>query len=214
MEDPKLRLGNLLKNAREGAEFPIAQAASHIDVPVVNLREVEAGRATLKADHLQSLADMYGVRYQPILEAARDWNKAIFDKHGHNGVTLEEPDLIEGEIRDSERQLEDELIRAADDLAFCANVARELYAKTQRAALRARELLSERGVPVPDAPESEVVQCSGPNHDPRFPIRLGVDFALSHTPDEDSETIYFCSDECAGDFNGSPDFKVVQADSM
>lgn len=212
--EPRQRLGTLLRRYRAQASPPIelGELAEHLGVPQVNLGEVERGLASLKAEQLQKAADYLKVRYAPLLEAARDWNRAVFEERGRGGVELTETTVTERALHGGEEMLERELIRAADDLAFVENVARELMVKAGKAARRARALLYERGVPVPDAPEEVWVECSGPAHDYKgedgwqpHKMRLGVDFVLSYQePAREGEErplkVYFCSDDCAHDY--------------
>lgn len=203
--EPKLRLGRLIRRYRLAAEKSLRDLAQHLGVPEVAMGEVERGLAMLKAEQLQAIAEHLKVRYEPLLMAARDWNRAVFETHGHGGVQLSETTVTERALHGGEEMLERELIRCHDDLVFVANVSRELSIKAEKAARRARSLLAERGVPIPGI-ESSVVQCSGPAHEwkPHM-MRLGIDFVLSYQepPTEDgalSDKIFFCSEDCANEY--------------
>lgn len=198
-ESPKHKLGSMLNRYRTNAGMSLEDAAAKIGVTPLNLAEVEAGNATMKAELLQKAAEVYGVLYEPILEAARDWNNAVFATGG--GVELSEPEMSEGAIRTDVEEMERELIRCADDLAFLANVLRESYVKAMKSSERARTLLRERGVPIPESPQGEIVDCSGPNHPHAVgSIRLGIDYVLKFVPEDGSPNLYFCSDVCAREF--------------
>lgn len=198
-ESPKHKLGSMLNRYRCNAGLSLEDAAEKIGISPVNLAEVEAGNATMKAEFLQKAAEVYGVLYEPILEAARDWNRAVFADGG--GVELSEPEMIEGSVRTEVEEMERELIRCADELAFLANVHREAYVKAMKASERTRALLRERGVPIPESPHGEIVDCSGPNHPHAVgKLRLGVDYVLKFVPEDGGPNLYFCSDTCAREY--------------
>lgn len=206
--DRKLRLGVLIRRFREAKGVNQADLAVAIGIPHSTMVDVENGLVSLKAEQLQTIASILDVLYEPLLIAARDWNRAVFEQSGSTGVQLAEVTVTERALRGGEELLERELIRAADDLAFVSNVARELSIRAERASLRARALLAERGVPIPDPPPEQIVECSGPVHDdfggdglPRPKLRLGRDYVLSFQPpsqegDRDDK-VYFCSEGCA-----------------
>jgi len=92
-----------------------------------------------------------------------------------------------------------ELIKAADELVFAANVARETAIRAEQVALRARELLASRGVEVPgveplDGPAE--VECAGPAHASPKKLTRGRDFVLAYKSDGAEEPFYFCSQAC------------------
>lgn len=207
--EPRLRLGHLIRRHLDTSFKSVSWLAEAIEVPESALNDVMRGMSTLKAEKLKAVADALGMRYDPFLLAARDWNRAVFEEQGRGGVQLSEVTVTERALRGGEELLERELIRAADELAFVANVARETAIRAERAALRARACLRERGVPIPEPPPEQTVMCSGPRHDDphgdgiiRPAMRLGRDFVISYeVPGEGNEPkLYFCSEECAHEY--------------
>lgn len=210
--EPRLRLGAMIRRYRVQAGMSLGGLAEKLDMPKVNLSEVERGLASLKAEKLKQVAEALRVLYEPLLIAARDWNRAVFEERGQGGVELTDTTVTERALHGGEELLERELIRCADDLSFVANVARELSIKAEKAAYRARALLAERGVPIPEPPEYQVVECAGPGHDydgteswKPHQMRLGVDMVLTYQPpyeegQEPPRPVYFCSESCAQDF--------------
>lgn len=198
---PRERLGVLLTRYRTNAKKTVSEAAEHIGTTEHVLTEVERHVITLNAGQLQGLAGFYGVRFEPLLDAARDWHKAVWEAGGRRGgIQLETITTETISLRQAEHELELELIHAADELAFCANVSREMSIKAEQAALRVRELLASRGIEVPGIEPlegPEIVTCSGPKHTTPRELRRGKDFVLAFKPDGEVEPFYFCSKVCA-----------------
>jgi transcriptional regulator with XRE-family HTH domain len=196
------RLGTLLARYRVAATKTMLETAEHLGLTEHALGEVERGLGTLSAGQLQAIASFLGVRYEPLLDAARDFHQAIWKDGGNKGgVQLSEMSTETLSLRQSEHELELELIKASDELIFVANVLRESSIRAEQAALRARELLAARGVEVPgveplEGPEE--VECAGPAHTTPKKLTRGRDFVLAYTSDgDDDDPFYFCSKVCA-----------------
>lgn len=206
--DPRQRLGTLIQRYRINAGKSLEGLGACLDVPPTILSEVEKGLATLQAGQLQQAARFLGVRYEPLLDAARDWHNALWEEKGEQGVTLAEmttktTSLKSRSAADEAAELELALIRAADDLVFLSNVARETSIRAEQAALQARDLLEKRGVLVPspeplDGPET--VECAGPVHSLPVTLQRGKDFVLAFEPEDGGETVYFCSKRCGDEW--------------
>jgi transcriptional regulator with XRE-family HTH domain len=199
---PRERLGVLLVRYRTAAGKSVSEAAEHLSITDHMLEEVERHALTLSAAQLQSLAAFYVVRFDLLLDAARDWHKAVWEEQGKKGgVQLSSMTTETASLRQQENELELELIYAADELVFAANVARETSIRAEQAALRVRELLAKRGIEVPglepiDGPP--IVFCSGPKHVAAArEMKRGRDFVIVFKADGDAETFYFCSRGCA-----------------
>ena len=67
---PRERLGILLLRYRTNAKKTVAESADHIGTTEHVLTEVERHVLTLNAGQLQGLAGLYGVRFEPLLDAA------------------------------------------------------------------------------------------------------------------------------------------------
>lgn len=198
---PNERLGRLITRYRVAANKTLPETAEHLGVADTILGEVEHHMLALSAGMLQSLASYLGVRYEPLLDAARDWHKAAWDKDGKKGgVQLATMTTETMSLRQKEHELELELIAASDELVFLSNVMRESAIKAERTALRVREMLANRGVEVPgveplDGPEE--VECSGPAHSTPKKLTRGKDFVLAYKSDGAEDPFYFCSKTCA-----------------
>ena len=208
--EPRKRLGELLRRHRASAGKSLHDVAEHLDLSEVVLGEVENGMATLPAGKLQELAGYLKVRYDPLLEAARDWHNAVWQEQNKGGgVRLAEMTTKTTSLRShdvaAESALELDLIKAADELVFLANVCRETSIRAERTAVEVRELLERRGISLPqdDALEGpEVVVCAGPRHHKKLPVRLhrGKDFVLAFQPKDGAEPVYFCSRRCGDEW--------------
>ena len=208
--EPRYRLGIMIRRFRVNAGKGLTETAEHLELSPVVFGEVERGMATLPAGKLQELAAYLKVRYEPLLDAARDWHNAIWeeqDKEG--GVKLAEMTTQTASLRshdvEAESAMELALIKAADELVFMANVAREISIRAENTAVEVRALLERRGVTVPeddalDGPE-EVI-CAGPRHHQRLPVRLhrGKDFVLAFQPEDGGDPVYFCSKRCGDEW--------------
>ena len=86
--EPRYRLGTLIRRYRVNAEKSLREMAEYLDVSPVVLGEVERGLAILQAGKLQEVAAFLKVRYDPLLEAARDWHGAIWAEQKKAGVKL------------------------------------------------------------------------------------------------------------------------------
>lgn len=208
--EPRYRLGIMIRRFRVNAGKGLTETAEHLEMSKVVLGEVERGMATMAAGKLQELARYLNVRYDPLLEAARDWHNAVWeeqDKEG--GVQLAEMTTQTASLRshdvEAESAMELALIKAADELVFMANVAREISIRAENTAMEVRSLLERRGIFAPeddalDGPE-EVV-CAGPRHHERLPVRLrrGKDFVLAFQPEDGGDPVYFCSKRCGDEW--------------
>jgi len=149
------------------------------------------------------------VRYDPLLDAARAWHQAIWDEKGKSGVQLTDMTTQTTSLhpRDvaAESELELALIKTTDELVFMSNVAREIAIRAEQAAVEARGLLERRGILIPETPPlegPEEVECAGPSHSPKLPVRLrrGKDFVLAFVPEEGTDPVYFCSKRCGDEW--------------
>lgn len=201
---PRERLGTLMARYRNAAAMTVTGLAGRLGTTEGVLAEVERFQITLPAGTLQAAAAAMGVRYEPLLDAARDWHRAIWEGDGKGqGVQLESMTTATRPLgREPENALELELIRCSDELVFLSNICREAAIKAEMAATLARELLAGRGVEVPgvellDGPP--VVACEGPRHlgHPRE-LRRGTDLVIVFQSDggDDSDKHYFCSRRC------------------
>lgn len=194
---PKERLGRLIRRYRVAAGKGLNEVASHLNLSNVVLGEVERGLASLQAAQLQELAAFLDVRYEPLLNAARDWNRAVWEGQGKGGVRLVDTKAREGHLREEEGALEAELIEASDKLVFLSNVLYEAARGAEEAAEKARDLLRARGVKLA-SDEVREVQCAGPLHgDQPLTLRPPRDTVI-HYRSEEGEDFYFCSKTCAG----------------
>ena len=204
---PRERLGTLVTRYRNAAGKTPEDVAEHLGVTEFVLSEVERFGLTLSAGQLQSLAAYLKIRYEPLLDAARDWHRAIWEESGKKGgVQLSGMTTETASLRQTEHELELELIKAADELVFASNVMREASIRAEQAALRARELLAAGGVEVPgveplDGPLE--VECSGPDHRLSKKLLRGRDFVLTYKGDGDESPCYFCSQSCATAWSNS-----------
>jgi transcriptional regulator with XRE-family HTH domain len=207
--EPRRRLGTLIRRYRVNASRSLRDMAKHLDLSPTMLGEVERGLAVLQAGQLQEVAAYLKVRYDPLLDAARDWHRAIWEAKGKAGVQLADMKTQTTSARPhdvaAESELELALITAADELVFMSNVAREVSIRAERAALEARDLLERRGVLIPeeqpvDGPQ--MVECAGPSHSPKLPVRLqrGKDFVLAFVPEDGGGTVHFCSKKCGDEW--------------
>jgi len=206
------RLGVLMVRYRTAAGMTSADLAERLGVSEAIVLDVERHQLTMSAGMLQSAAAAMGVRYEPLLDAARDWHRAVWEKSGRaNGVQLESMTTstrpLGGRERESENALELELIQCSDELVFLSNVMREASIKAEAAAVRSRELLAARGVEVPgveplDGP-AEVV-CEGPQHgvNARRMVR-GRDLVIVYQSDGGGDRHYFCSHRCGQEWANS-----------
>jgi len=204
---PRERLGVLIVRYRTAAGLTVGDLAERLGVSESVLADVERHQLTLSAGALQLAAAAMGVRYEPLLDAARDWHRAVWEGNGSSGgVQLESMTTSTrplGRDREAENALELELIQCSDELVFLSNVLREAAIKAERGAERARELLASRGVEAPgveplDGP-AEVV-CEGPRHEvaatPRKMVR-GRDLVIAYQSDGGPDGAhYFCSHRC------------------
>jgi len=199
------RLGTLVARYRNAAGKTTGEVAEHLGVTELVIAEVERFGITLSAGQLQNLAVYLNVRYEPLLDAARDWHKAIWEEGGKKGgVQLASMTTETMSLRQAEHELELELIKASDELVFVSNVLRETSIRAEQAALRVRELLAARGVEVPgveplDGPLE--VECSGPVHATPKKLVRGRDFVLARHSDSDEPAFYFCSQSCASSWS-------------
>lgn len=200
--EPKQRLGVLLRRYRHAADKSLEETAKHLNTSPITLGEVEKGLAALTAAQLQELAAYLKVRYEPLLEAAKDWSRAIWDKTGKEAVKLESIEATETSLHGGETALEAELIVACDELTFVSNVMREGAVRAEAAARKIRGLLRARGMMIAADEEVKVVNCDGPIHADPKRLRIGRDFAIRFEPEDDGEGLrYFCSQECADTWN-------------
>lgn len=205
----KLRLGTLIRRYRVQSGKSLRDVSDVLDITPTVLGEVERGLAVLQAGKLQDLARYLDVRYEPLLDATRDWHGAVWnDEDDGKGVVLSDMKMATRTmhpLRADESELELELIRTADELVFLSNVSREISIRAERAAVNARELLEKRGMMIPEPPPiegPEEVQCAGPSHHEKLPVRLrrGKDFVLAFVPEDGGETVYFCSKRCGDEW--------------
>jgi len=199
------RLGVLLTRYRLAAGLTVSETAERLGVTETILTEVELHQLTLPAGQLQSLAAFFGVRYEPLLDAARDYHRAIWEDSGQTGgVQLESVTTSTRSLgRQPEHALELELIQCSDELVFLANVCREAAIKAEAVAMRARELLASRGVEVPGVEPIEgptEVECFGPKHRlaPKKLVR-GRDLVVVYQSDGEPPS-YFCSQKCGNEW--------------
>lgn len=209
---PRERLGVLVARYRTAAGMTTTDLAERLGVSEAILLDVERHQLTLSAGMLQSAAAAMGVRYEPLLDAARDWHRAVWAESGQShGVQLESMTTstrpLGSREREPENALELELIQCSDELVFLGNVMREASIKAEAAAIRARELLATRGVEVPgveplDGP-TEVV-CEGPRHGTavRHMVR-GRDLVIVYQSDGGGDQHYFCSHRCGQEWANS-----------
>lgn len=208
--EPRQRLGTLIRRFRNNAGKSLRELAEHLDVSEFVLDEVEKGILVLGAAQLQEVAGFLAVRYDPLLEAARDWHAAVWSEEDKKGgvqlseMTTRTASLYSGDGR-SESALELALIKTADELAFLANVSRETSIRAEQEAVKARELLERRGISLPqdeaiDGPETVV--CAGPRHSEKLPVRLrrGKDFVLTFQPEDGGDVFYFCCRRCGDEW--------------
>lgn len=203
------RLGTLISRYRIQAGKSTADVAEALGLTETIIIEVERHMATLPAGALQRLAADLNVLYPPLLDAARDWHRAVWKESGKTGgVQLADMTTATLSLHHEATSLELELIAASDELVFAANVLREASIRAEEAAVRAREALAARGVEVPgtepmDGPEE--VECVGSVHGAKpKKIRRGKDLCIVCTSDS-GERLYFCSRRCAKEaFPGAP----------
>lgn len=155
----RMRLASMLSEARSKTGLGLADAAKSIGVTEQWLRDVEAGWGVLASAELKDACAMLDLSYEEALEAAQGWNKSIWEAPGKK-LRLEPVSAEARALKDPDaNDLQREVIRLADDLAFVANVARELSVRAEKAALRARETLSMSGVPVPVDDDPVATHC-------------------------------------------------------
>jgi transcriptional regulator with XRE-family HTH domain len=200
-------LGTLIRRYRVNASKSLREIADHMEMSAVMFGEVERGLGILQAGQLQEVAAFLNVRYEPLLEAARDWHKALWDEKEQKGVQLTDMTTKTTPLRDgaAESELELALMNTADELVFLSNMTREISIRAERIALEARGLLERRGVMIPEPPPvegPEEVQCAGPSHPEKLPVRLqrGKDFVLAFVPEDGGEQVYFCSKRCGDEW--------------
>jgi transcriptional regulator with XRE-family HTH domain len=200
---PRERLGILVARYRTAATKTVEETAANLGVSEHALAEVERHQGTLSAGQLQAMAAFLSVRYEPLLDAARDWHRAVWAADKAPGVQLESMTTAIRSLagaREAENELELELIKCSDELVFLSNVMREASIKAEVVAVRTRELLAMRGVEVPGVEPIDgqaEVECEGPRHkgNPHKLIR-GRDLVIVYKSDGDEPPHYFCSQKC------------------
>ena len=125
------RLGTLVKRYRLNAKKTVSEAAAHLEIHPNVIDSVEKFMAPLNASQLQELAMFLGVRFDPFLDAARDFHRAIWQRQNkEGGVQLTEMTSKVSSIGENAVALEqvaiDVVWEAARTTAFLREVCRQL----------------------------------------------------------------------------------------
>lgn len=76
------RLGLLIRRARVRAEKSLKEVAEIVGVSLVQLGEVERGLIPIGTEHLRAIADLTRADYDELVQAARDFHTAVWEKPG------------------------------------------------------------------------------------------------------------------------------------
>lgn len=141
------RLGTLVKRYRVHAKKTISDVAVHLEVAPGVIDNVEHFRSPMNADQLQELALFFNVRFEPLLDASRDFHRSIWQKANGDGggFQLSEMDSKIGSVGENVIDLEqvsvDVVWEVARSTAAIREVARNLSG-SQEHTLLAQTLLA------------------------------------------------------------------------
>lgn len=126
------RLGTLVKRYRLNAKKSVQETATFMELTPAVIENVEAFRAPMSADQLQELAVFLNVRFEPLLDAASDFHRAIWQKQGRtSGVQLAEMTSKVSSVGENAIDLEqvavDVVWEAARTTQLMREIARQLY---------------------------------------------------------------------------------------
>jgi transcriptional regulator with XRE-family HTH domain len=156
------RLGTLVKRFRLNAKKTVEETAARLEISDVAFRAVETFAAPLSVDQLRELTAFLNVRFEPFLDAARDFHRGIWEKQGRtDGVQLSEMTSKVASVSDGVVELEqtavDVVYQTAGTAALMRETARVLLTKADELlgqTKRLQDLLVDRGVlqeqPVPE----------------------------------------------------------------
>lgn len=210
----KERLGTQIKRLRLRAKCSVKALADSTNIPEELLESVERFDVPLDANQLQSLATALDVQWHPLLDLARDYHRAIWKQQngGQQGVQLAEMDAQVGSVAGPlDKEAEAVLVKAADDLLFLSNVAREAADKALTSAMQVRAMLADRGVIPKDAPlellDNPKVQCAACD----VVLDRNREATVRFEPAEGGEPMYFGSRACGDRFLAGESFECERA---
>ena len=123
------RLGTLVKRYRVNAKKTISEVAAHMEVAPNVIENVEMFRAPMSADQLQEMALFLGVRFEPFLDASRDFHRAIWQKqNAGDGLQLAEMSSKVGSVGENVVDLEQASVDLIWEAARTTALLREMAA--------------------------------------------------------------------------------------
>lgn len=137
------RLGTLVKRYRLNAKKTIAETAACLKLSEAVIENVEKFAAPLSVDQLQELAVFLNVRFEPFLDAARDFHRGIWEQQGReSGVQLSEMTSKVGSVGENVIDLEQTAVDVVHSAARHVQSLRRLAACLPERTVIAQNLLA------------------------------------------------------------------------